>query len=163
MSGLQPSRCFIDHHGHFHQRPDGVTPLERRGVHALIECGAWLLVVRPPDADWCELPGGGIEPGESLAVALSRELREEAGLAIAPAALVFRAQVQLSNRYYSSKNGAWWLYEQHFVHVRLAQRPALGEPLERGHEVRWLALEGLPAAALHHVHRQGVDRLLSGV
>jgi 8-oxo-dGTP pyrophosphatase MutT (NUDIX family) len=163
MSGLQPSRCFIDHHGHFHQRPDGVTPLQRRGVHALIEHEARVLVVRPPDADWCELPGGGIESGESLPAALSRELREEAGLVIAPARLVFHAQVQLHNRYFSSKNGAWWVYEQHFVHLRLTQPPTLGEPLERGHEVRWLALEGLPSAALHHVHRHGVDRLLSGV
>jgi 8-oxo-dGTP pyrophosphatase MutT (NUDIX family) len=33
---------------------------------------------------WWELPGGGIEPGESYAEAAAREIREETGLQISP-------------------------------------------------------------------------------
>jgi len=37
------------------------------------------------DTHWWELPGGGIEPGESYQQAAVREIREETGLAISPA------------------------------------------------------------------------------
>lgn len=50
--------------------------------------GRFLLTSRPAGkvyAGWWEFPGGKIEPGESVAAALSRELSEELGIAIAGA------------------------------------------------------------------------------
>ena len=41
---------------------------------------------RPGHAYWFT-PGGGLDPGESTAAGAARELREEAGLAVDPAAL----------------------------------------------------------------------------
>lgn len=163
MTSLQTSRCYIDHYGRYHVCPADIIPQTRRGVHALVEHAGRVLVVLPPTADWLELPGGGIEPGESLQEALSRELREEAGLLLAPVALGLLAEVQLDSRYYSTKNAAWWLYTQCFVHLRLDETPVFGLPEERGHERQWLDLDTLPDAALHHVHRLGIDRLLSGM
>lgn len=46
-----------------------------------------LLLVRVRDRDCWELPGGGVEPGESADEAAVRELREETGMELAPGAL----------------------------------------------------------------------------
>ncbi|WP_461034142.1 NUDIX domain-containing protein [Streptomyces mayteni] len=55
---------------------------------ALWRGGRVLLVLERGRGCW-ELPGGGIEPGESPREAAARELREEAGQSISPAALRF--------------------------------------------------------------------------
>lgn len=51
--------------------------------------GGRLLLVHVRARDCWELPGGGIDPGETPREAAARELREEAGQVIAPADLRF--------------------------------------------------------------------------
>ncbi|MDO5092054.1 MAG: NUDIX domain-containing protein [Propionibacteriaceae bacterium] len=41
-----------------------------------------------PGSSWWVVPGGGMEPGDSLPVAASREIAEETGLTLAPSQLV---------------------------------------------------------------------------
>lgn len=52
-------------------------------VHAVVRdrAGRLLLVRRADTGDW-ELPGGRVEPGESAAAALEREVEEECGLVV---------------------------------------------------------------------------------
>ena len=64
----------------------------RAGRVLVVDASSRLLLLHgwdPADPDhpfWFTV-GGGAEPGESLAAAAARELREEAGLAVQPAAL----------------------------------------------------------------------------
>ena len=62
------------------------TPATTRVLAALIvRDGRWLLGLRPHGkrhAGWWEFPGGKVEPGESDADALARELREELDLTL---------------------------------------------------------------------------------
>jgi ADP-ribose pyrophosphatase YjhB (NUDIX family) len=60
----------------------------RPGVSALILTGEGLLLQRRTDNGLWGLPGGGVEPGESVSLAVVREVKEETGLEVTPIRLV---------------------------------------------------------------------------
>ena len=156
----QHDRLFVDHQGRVHLRPDTHRCRTRRGVHVAIRYGDDLLLVRPPGANWLELPGGGLEDGESVETAAARELLEEGGVVLSEDALAEADEERMQTRYYARNHDQYWLYSQCFRLVSLAARPTEQPPLETGHERVWTPLQELQDAPLHHVHRQGLDRLL---
>lgn len=106
---------------------------ERPGAYAVILDGTDLLVTEQlePNREF-QLPGGGIDPGESPLAALHRECFEETGWRIAPL----------------RRLGAWqrftWMPEYRLwahkvCHIYLA-RPVrrLGPPSEAGHTAVWM-------------------------
>jgi len=74
------------------QAPDSLPVIERSVVRAVV-LDVWdrVLLFHTKDpyqeglGTWWELPGGGIEVGESHVDAVIRGLREEAGIVVAPA------------------------------------------------------------------------------
>ncbi len=54
----------------------------RIGVYALIFNGESILLAHRRDIDWWNLPGGGMEAGETVDEAIIREVREETGLKV---------------------------------------------------------------------------------
>ncbi|HLL80923.1 MAG TPA: NUDIX domain-containing protein [Ktedonobacteraceae bacterium] len=56
--------------------------LFRVGVNAVIFDGSRVLLSLRRDIGWWNLPGGGLEPGETVDEALRREVREETGLEV---------------------------------------------------------------------------------
>lgn len=64
------------------ERAIGAVIRDERGRLLLIRRG------RPPGAGRWSIPGGRVEPGESDAAALVREVREETGLVVEPGRLV---------------------------------------------------------------------------
>ena len=66
-------------------RPDGSVPSPVVAVGGVAIChGALLLVQRTtePQAGRWTIPGGHVEPGETVAAAVEREVREETGLRV---------------------------------------------------------------------------------
>jgi len=49
-------------------------------VRAVVADGSRLLLAQPSGEAWYFLPGGHVEPGEPVAIALRRELEEELGI-----------------------------------------------------------------------------------
>jgi 8-oxo-dGTP pyrophosphatase MutT (NUDIX family) len=71
--------------------PDDLPVVERSAVRLVVlDADGKLLLLRTRDLDhpdlglWWDLPGGGLEDGETYLEAAVRELREEAGIVAAP-------------------------------------------------------------------------------
>ena len=108
----------------------------RRGAYAILPRDGRLLVTHQaePEPEF-QLPGGGIDPGESPLVALHREVFEETGWRIA-APRRFGA----FRRFTYMPEYDLWAEKLCILYVARPVRP-LGPPSEPGHEAHWLAPE----------------------
>lgn len=101
---------------------------------AIIREGKVLVVrrARKPALGIYTLPGGGVETGETLEQAVTREVREETSLTIEPVALAGHREVITRD--------AQGCVERHFVILCFAARWLFGEPVlnEELDDARWL-------------------------
>lgn len=122
-------------------------------VGALVRDGRVLLGHRRPDKhafpDAWDLPGGVVEPGESLRDALVRELREELGVTIVAASATPLCQVDLGTAHLHAWLVPGW-----------AGEPVNAAPEEHD-DLAWFGLEDLPPLA-HVEVRSAVVRVLGG-
>ena len=102
---------------------------------AIIRDGKVLVVrrARNPALGIYTLPGGGVETGETLVQAVTREVREETSMDIEPVALAGHREAIVRD--------AHGRVEQHFVILCFAARWLSGEPVlnEELDDARWLA------------------------
>ena len=101
---------------------------------AIIRDGKVLVVrrARNPALGIYTLPGGGVETGETLMQAVTREVREESSLAVEPVALAGHRE--------AIGRDAQGRVERHFVILCFAARWISGEPVlnEELDDARWL-------------------------
>jgi len=102
---------------------------------AIIRDGKVLVVrrARQPALGIFTLPGGGVETGETLMQAVTREVREETSMDIEPVALAGHREAIVRD--------AQGRVERHFVILCFAARWLSGEPVlnEELDDARWLA------------------------
>lgn len=113
----------------------GQRYIRRPGVYAVIALGDAILATHQaePEPEF-QLPGGGIDPGESVLSALHREVFEETGWRIQP-----RRRLGAYRRFaYMPEYDMW---AEKVCHIWLA-RPVrcYGPPVEQGHTAIWMPM-----------------------
>ena len=103
---------------------------DRPGAYVLALREGRLLAVRQ-DGE-LQLPGGGIDPGESPVRALHREVREETGWLVAAP-----RRIGCFQRYAWLRDYGYWARKVQAIYLARAVR-RLGPPTEPGHVPVWL-------------------------
>ena len=139
------------------RRVIGHKPLILVGANVLVLDGARrVLLQRRTDNGLWGLPGGAMEPGETLEETARREVREETGLELCGLELlgVFSGEAL----HYKYPNGDE-VYDVNIVYVATEPQGELRTDPEEGHELRYFALDSLPAA-ISPLDRPTLDRFL---
>ncbi|MEM9762638.1 MAG: NUDIX domain-containing protein [Pseudomonadota bacterium] len=126
---------------------------DRPGAYAIIlgrgaQAGRVLCVDQEGEL---QLPGGGIDPGESPLQALHREVWEETGWRIEPLRRLATFQ-----RFAWLPDYKYWARKVQSIYLAAGVRP-LGPPQEPGHTVHWL----MPGIALRHLGVEGDRAMLA--
>ena len=124
-------------------------------VRAVIGQGSRLLLAQPAGETWYFLPGGHVEPGEPVTVALRRELEEELGISD----IHVRGVLAITETRYTDERGNH--HEVNLVH-RVAVSDAIDGSREAHISFRWLERSQLDRVEIRptpiaEVLRSGLD------
>jgi 8-oxo-dGTP pyrophosphatase MutT (NUDIX family) len=138
----------------------------RRGVFALavaMDDGAIMLAAERCAPDVPELPGGGIEDGETLDEATEREWAEEVGIPFKVKGPL--QQFQHVRGFYSDDRKEFWIYDQTFRLYQFLDRVTIGQkwPNSEGGIAGWDAIESLPKLSINRAHWCAIPTLLAGI
>lgn len=122
----------------------------RVAVNAVIERDGCALLARRRDIGWWNLPGGGVEPGESVTEGLQREMREEIGAEV--------EIVRLAGVYSKPQKSEVVLV---FLCRLCADQEQAPQTTEEVSELGWFPPSALPPDTLPK-HRQRVADALAG-
>jgi 8-oxo-dGTP diphosphatase len=138
----------------FGAREAGVTYIVRPSAYALVaDADGRLAVVRTPLGVF--LPGGGMDPGETPAGTVVREVEEECGLLVR----VGGWRAAAVHLVWSPRDRVHYEKRSTFLDAAVA---GPGAPaVEADHELAWLAPAGAAAAMAHESHAWAVRRWIA--
>jgi 8-oxo-dGTP pyrophosphatase MutT (NUDIX family) len=138
----------------------------RRGVFALVVAineNAIMLSAEACAPDVPELPGGGIEDGETLDQAIKREWSEEVGIAFNVKGPLQR--FQQVRGFYAGKRNEFWIYDQTFRLYQFLEHVEIGSKWANpeGGTAGWEAIDSLQKLLINRAHWCAIPTLLSSV
>lgn len=138
----------------------------RRGVFALvaaIEDAAIMLSAEACAPGVPELPGGGVEAGETLDEAIRREWAEEVGIPFNVRGPF--QQYQHVRGFYADDRREFWIYDQTFRLYHYLDRVEVGPKWlnSEGGTTGWEAIASLPALSINRAHWCAIPTLLSAL
>jgi 8-oxo-dGTP pyrophosphatase MutT (NUDIX family) len=155
---------FYDRRGNI-VTPDAQSIIKpRRGVFALVitpDDKAIMLSAEACAPDVPELPGGGVEDGETLDAATTREWAEEVGIAFNVEGPFQR--FQHVRGFYADDRNEFWIYDQTFRLYRFLDRVKIGQKWlnPEGGTAGWEAIASLPQLPINRAHWCAIPTLLS--
>jgi 8-oxo-dGTP pyrophosphatase MutT (NUDIX family) len=156
---------FYDRRGNVMTPQAGSIVKPRRGAFALvvaIDDQAIMLSAEACAPEVPELPGGGVEAGESLDEAIRREWAEEVGIAFDVTGPF--QQFQHVRGFYADHRDEFWIYDQTFRLYYFSGRVRIGQKWlsPEGGMAGWEAIAALPNLSINRAHWCAIPTLLSG-
>ncbi|MCB9988586.1 MAG: NUDIX hydrolase [Rhodospirillales bacterium] len=154
---------YIDRWGKTHTPDENSVIKGRAGAFGILIVQNKILLTWPGCApDVPELPGGGIDPGETAQQAMTREMWEEAAVELP---FVNAVKTITQRAYLKAENcGEFWHYDQTYFLLKDHAYESLlfeGETSpEDALKARWVDVSELPGLQIHAVHWKVLENLL---
>ena len=150
-------QSYIDRYGQPHPPTKKISTSKREGAWLVCVHHERVLLNHPYYApDVPDLPGGGIDAGETAQAAALRELNEESGLSLKnpSIAATFNQKVY----FYAEDVPAYWHYDQTFLLIDTGLQDVYFEGVKQvpeGHS-EWIPLSRLHQYRIHHFHKKAL-------
>jgi 8-oxo-dGTP pyrophosphatase MutT (NUDIX family) len=166
-AGVNPmSIVFYDRRGNVVTPGTHSVIRPRRGAFALVvavNVKAIMLSAEACAPDVPELPGGGIEHGESLDEAVAREWAEEVGIPFNVKGPF--GQFQHVRGFYADHRTEFWIYDQTFRLYHFLDEAKIGQKWvnPEGGTAGWESIASMPTLSINRAHWCAIPALLSSL